>query len=65
MDTESYKHNSKRGNEYTYKNLRNVGAHKARIWKVKIKLKGINQNVVIKKCLKTWKERSLKQMRVD
>ena len=34
--TESYKHNSKKGNEYTYKNFKNGGVYKARIQKVKI-----------------------------
>ena len=30
--TESYKHNSKKGNEYTYKNFKNGGVHKATIF---------------------------------
>ena len=34
--TESYKHNSKKGNEYTYKNFKYGGVYKARIQKVKI-----------------------------
>ena len=34
--TESYKHISKKGNEYTYKNFKNWGVYKARIQKVKI-----------------------------
>ena len=34
--TEPYKHNSKKGNEYTYKNFKNGGVYKARIQKVKI-----------------------------
>ena len=34
--TESYKHNSKKGNEYTYKNFKNGVVYKARIQKVKI-----------------------------
>ena len=29
--TESYKHNSKKDNEYTYKNFKNEGVFKARI----------------------------------
>ena len=33
---ESYKHDSKKGNEYTYKNFKNGGVYKARIHKVKI-----------------------------
>ena len=51
--TESYKHNSKKGNVYTYKNFKNGGVFKARIWKVKIQQLGINQNIEIKKGMKT------------
>ena len=49
---ESYKHNSKRSNEYPHKNFKNWGVHKATIQKIKIKQNGINQNTVIEKCLK-------------
>ena len=62
---ESYKHNSKRSNEYPHKNFKNWGVHKARIQKIKIKQNGINQNTVIEKCLRTFKKGSLKQMRVE
>ena len=34
--TESYKHDSKKDNQYTYKNFKNEGVFKARIQKIKI-----------------------------
>ena len=62
---ESYKHNSKRSNEYPHKNFKNWGVHKATIQKIKIKQNGINQNTVIEKCRRTFKKGSLKQMREE
>ena len=62
---ESYKHNSKRSNEYPHKNFKNCGVHKATIQKIKIKQNGINQNTVIEKCRRTFKKGSLKQMREE
>ena len=57
---ESYKHNLKKSNEYTHKNFKNWGVHKARIQKIKIKQNGINQNTVIKKYLRPFQERVFK-----
>ena len=62
---ESYKQNSKKSNEYAHKNFKNWGVHKATIQKIKIKQNGINQNTVIKKCRRTFKKGSLKQMREE
>ena len=56
---ESYKHNSKKSNEYAHKNFKNWGVHKARIQNIKIKQNGINQNTVIKKC-ESFQERIFK-----
>ena len=56
---ESYKHNSKKSNEYAHKNFKNWGVHKARIQKIKIKQNGINQNTVIE-VFESFQERVFK-----
>ena len=46
--TNFYKLHMNKGKEYTFKNFKKFGIHKATIYRIKIKQKEIDQDIVIK-----------------